>query len=78
MTIRSHLLPDPTAFESPLLPTNVIIALDERNVAALVRQEGIGGIVGRSGEKVISDAWSLAEERVRELREVLAESEESS
>ncbi|RSH82145.1 hypothetical protein EHS25_006078 [Saitozyma podzolica] len=70
----SHLLPDPTSFETPLLPTTVTVALDERGVAALVREEGLGGVVGKTGEAVISEAWDLAEERVKELRAILEES----
>ncbi|WVR08433.1 hypothetical protein IAU60_005488 [Kwoniella sp. DSM 27419] len=67
----AHLLSDPTAYETPLLPTTITIALDEDNVASLIRQEGLGGVVGKSGERVLGEAWILAEERVRELRAVL-------
>lgn len=72
--IRSHFLPDPTALETPLLPTTVVIALDEKNKACLVRQDGMGGMKGHRGEKVIGEAWSAAESRVRELRIILNES----
>jgi exosome complex component RRP43 len=40
----------------------------------LVREEGLGGVVGKTGEAVISEAWDLAEERVKELRAILEES----
>ncbi|WWD20524.1 hypothetical protein CI109_105000 [Kwoniella shandongensis] len=69
----THLLPDPTSFETSLLPTTVTIALDEKDHACLIRQEGLGGVVGASGERVIGEAWGMAEERVRELREFLAD-----
>ncbi|WVW81134.1 hypothetical protein I302_103125 [Kwoniella bestiolae CBS 10118] len=67
----THLLPDPTSYETPLLPTTLIIALDESNHACLIRQEGLGGIKGKSGERVLGEAWSMAEERVRVLRGIL-------
>lgn len=56
------------------MPTTVTVALDERGVAALVREEGLGGVVGKTGEAVIGEAWDLAEERVKELRAILEES----
>lgn len=68
------MLPDPTTFETPLLPTTLTIALDERSRGCLVRHEGLGGVTGKSGEKVISEAWAAAEERVKELRSILEES----
>lgn len=71
---RTHLLPDPTAFETPLLPTTITIALDERNQAALVRQEGLGGVVGTSAPALLERAWTQAEERIRLLRDILQES----
>jgi exosome complex RNA-binding protein Rrp42 (RNase PH superfamily) len=74
LTIRSHFLPDPTALETPLLPTTVVIALDEKNKACLVRQDGMGGMKGCKGEQVIGEAWVAAEKRVRELRSILDES----
>ncbi|WWC92051.1 uncharacterized protein L201_007005 [Kwoniella dendrophila CBS 6074] len=70
----THLLPDPTSYETPLLPTTISIALDEDNEACLIRQEGLGGIQGKSGERVLGEAWNLAEERITELREILEES----
>ncbi|WVF68114.1 hypothetical protein IAT40_002877 [Kwoniella sp. CBS 6097] len=72
----THLLPDPTAYETPLLPTGITIALDsdKEGVTCLVRQEGLGGTVGKSGERVLGEAWSAAEGRVKELRAVLDES----
>jgi exosome complex RNA-binding protein Rrp42 (RNase PH superfamily) len=75
LTPRTHILPDPTAFETPLLPTIITIALDESGKANLVRQEGLGGIKGISGEKVVASVWDMAETRVRELRRVLNEDE---
>ncbi|WVQ85775.1 hypothetical protein IAT38_007942 [Cryptococcus sp. DSM 104549] len=72
----THLLPDPTAFETPLLRPALTIALDEQDNACLVRQEGLGGVVGASGEQVVGEAWGLAEERAKELRELLEESVE--
>ncbi|WVQ95737.1 hypothetical protein IAU59_002836 [Kwoniella sp. CBS 9459] len=75
----THLLPDPTAYETPLLPTIITIALDseEEGVTCLVRQEGLGGTLGKSGERVLGEAWSAAEGRVRELRAALDESTEA-
>ncbi|WWC72340.1 uncharacterized protein I206_106302 [Kwoniella pini CBS 10737] len=70
----THLLPDPTSYESPLLPTTISIALDEKNQACLIRQEGLGGTQGKSGERVLGETWSLAEERIKELREILQDS----
>ncbi len=57
----THLLPDPTSFETPLLPTTITIALDEDDRGCLVRHEGLGGITGLSGQAVIGEAWGLAE-----------------
>ncbi|KAI9633658.1 ribosomal protein S5 domain 2-type protein [Dioszegia hungarica] len=68
------LLPDPSSFETPLLPTTITIALDEEGTACLVRQEGLGGVVGKTGKEVLGDAWGAAEDRCRALREVLKES----
>jgi len=68
---RTHLLPDPTSFETPLLPTILTIALDENDRGCLVRHEGLGGIAGMSGEQVIGEAWGMAEERIRELLKLL-------
>lgn len=31
-------------------------------------------MTGKSGEKVISEAWAMAEDRVKELRSILEES----
>ncbi|CAK9781848.1 ribosomal protein S5 domain 2-like protein [Cutaneotrichosporon oleaginosum] len=70
----THVLPDPTAFELPLLSTNICIALDEQLRACAVRQEGLGGVTGRSGDDVLSEAWTAAEERVRALRNILEQS----
>jgi len=70
-TNRTHLLPDPTSFESPLLPTTLTIAFDEDGRGCLIRHEGLGGITGISGERVIGDAWSMAKDRVRELRNII-------
>ncbi|KAK8850343.1 hypothetical protein IAR55_004261 [Kwoniella newhampshirensis] len=67
----THLLPDPTSFETRLLPTTLTIALDESDHACLIRQEGLGGVLGASGERVIGEAWGMAEERAKELRELL-------
>ncbi|WVQ63059.1 uncharacterized protein L199_001210 [Kwoniella botswanensis] len=67
----TYLLPDPTSYETPLLPTTLTIALDEHNQACLIRQEGLGGTKGKSGERVLGEGWSMAEERVRVLRGIL-------
>lgn len=67
------MLPDPTAFETPLLSTTISIALDQGGQACAVRQEGLGGVTGTSGDDVLSDAWTAAEERVRALRSILDE-----
>jgi exosome complex component RRP43 len=71
---RSYFLPDPTALETPLLPTTVVIALDEKDKACLVRQDGMGGLKGKDGQDIIGEAWKAAEGRVRELRSILEES----
>lgn len=76
LTDRTHLLPDPTAFETPLLSTTITIALDGKDQTSLVRQEGLGGVKGQSGEAVLGQAWKLAEGRVAELRRVLEEEDE--
>jgi exosome complex component RRP43 len=73
-TDSKNLLPDPSSFETPLLSTTITIALDEEGTACLVRQEGLGGVVGRTGKEVLGEAWGAAEERCRALREVLKES----
>ncbi|KAK1922907.1 ribosomal protein S5 domain 2-type protein [Papiliotrema laurentii] len=70
----SYLLPDPTSFEAPLLPTTLTIALDEQSRGYLVRNEGLGGVTGQSGEKIVAEAWALAEKRAKELREILQDS----
>jgi exosome complex component RRP43 len=77
LTSRTHVLPDPTAFESPLLPTTITIALDEAGQARLVRQEGLGGVTGLGGDQVICQVWGEAEKRVKELRQILDESVEA-
>ncbi|WVQ76534.1 hypothetical protein IAR50_006204 [Cryptococcus sp. DSM 104548] len=69
-----YILPDPTAFETPLLPTSLTIAFDEQSRACLVRQEGLGGVEGKGGEKLLDEAWGVAESRVAELRSLLEES----
>lgn len=74
LIIRTFFLPDPTALETPLLPTTLVIALDEGNKACLVRHEGKGGMNGQTGERVIDQAWSAAEERIKEIRRILDES----
>lgn len=74
---RTYVLPDPTAFEAPLLPTTVTIALDEAGQARLVRQEGLGGVTGLRGDQVISQVWGEAEKRVKVLRQILDESAEA-
>ena len=51
-----------------------MIALDEEGRAATVRQEGLGGVVGKSGSELLDEAWSAAEVRIRELRQILDES----
>lgn len=73
---RSYFLPDPTALETPLLPTSVIIALDEEGRACLLRLEGMGGLKekGVNGEEMLGKAWMAAEGRCRELRRVLDDS----
>ncbi|TXT13061.1 hypothetical protein VHUM_01462 [Vanrija humicola] len=67
----TYLLPDPTAFESDLLPTTITIALDERGRGCGVRHEGLGGTSGRSGASVLDEAWEAAAAHVGELRAVL-------
>jgi exosome complex component RRP43 len=67
-------LPDPSAFELPLLSTTISIALDEQDSACAVHQEGLGGVTGRSGDDVLSEAWTAAEDRVRSLRSILEQS----
>ncbi|OWZ69111.1 exosome complex component RRP43 [Cryptococcus neoformans Tu401-1] len=73
----TYLLADPTSFETPLLPTTLTIALDQDGQAALVRQEGLGGLRkrGKSGEEVVDEAWGLSERRVEVLRRALDEAE---
>lgn len=68
------MLPDPSAFELPLLSTTISIALDEAGTACAVRQEGLGGVTGQSGDDVLSEAWLAAEARVRNLRTILERS----
>ncbi|BEI85830.1 hypothetical protein CcaverHIS002_0601170 [Cutaneotrichosporon cavernicola] len=70
----THVLPDPSAFELPLHSTTITIALDEAGNACTVRQEGLGGVIGQSGDDVLSEAWAAAEARVRTLRTVLEQS----
>jgi exosome complex component RRP43 len=74
LTNRTYFLPDPTALETPLLPTTLVIALDEKNKACLVRHEGKGGMKRQTGEAVIDQAWGAAEERIKEIRGILDES----
>jgi exosome complex component RRP43 len=50
------------------------IALDEQSRGCLVRNEGLGGVTGQSGEKIVAEAWGLAEKRAKELREILQDS----
>jgi exosome complex RNA-binding protein Rrp42 (RNase PH superfamily) len=71
---RSYFLPDPTALETPLLPTTVVIALDEKDKACLVRQDGMGGLKEKGGEDILGEAWKAAAKRARELRSILDES----
>ncbi|ORY35877.1 ribosomal protein S5 domain 2-type protein [Naematelia encephala] len=70
-----YLLPDPTAFERPLIQITMTVALDEEGFASLVRHEGLGGIEGVSGERLVGEAWGIAEERVKVLRTIMSESE---
>ena len=65
------MLPDPTSFETPLVPTTITIALDEQERGCLVRQEGLGGLIGKSGSQVITEAWVMSEKRIRDLRKLL-------
>lgn len=60
-----------------MLPTTLTIALDQDGQAALVRQEGLGGLRkrGKSGEEVVDEAWGLSERRVEVLRRALDEAE---
>lgn len=71
LTTSTHLLPDPTAFEQPLLNTTISLAFDQEGNTCSLRQEGLGGVDGKSGSDVLGDAWTAAEKRVAELREVL-------
>jgi hypothetical protein len=36
-----------------------------------MRQEGLGGVAGKSGASVLGTAWSAAESRATELRRIL-------
>lgn len=67
------------SFETPLLPTTLTIALDEGGQAALVRQEGLGGLRkgggGKNGKEVVDEAWELSERRVEILRSALDQAE---
>lgn len=65
------MLPDPTAFEQPLLATSISIALDAKGKAASVRQDGLGGVAGKSGAEVLTLAWGVAETRAKQLHAVL-------
>jgi len=69
----THLLPDPTSFEAPFLPTTITIALDERSRPCFVRQAGLAGTAAALGPEVMESAWAMAEARARELRGVLEE-----
>lgn len=73
LQVRTHFLPDPTALETPLLPTTIVIALDEDGRACVIRQEGMGGQKGKNAETLLSQAWVEAEKRCKELRRVLDE-----
>ncbi|WVO17612.1 hypothetical protein L204_105309 [Cryptococcus depauperatus] len=74
----THLLTDPTSFETPLLDTTICIALDESCRAALIRHEGLGGLSKSklggemNANEVLDEVWELAEMRCRELRRLLS------
>jgi len=78
MTPSKYLLPDPSAFELPLCPTSITIALDTVDPRSrsgetvepkirLVRQEGLGGYAGKTGIEVLGECIGAAKARVREL-----------
>ncbi|UOH79807.1 hypothetical protein LQV05_000818 [Cryptococcus neoformans] len=77
LAVMAALRNNPTSFETPLLPTTLTIALDQDGQAALVRQEGLGGLRkrGKSGKEVVDEAWGLSERRVEVLRRALDEAE---
>jgi hypothetical protein len=79
-----HLLPDPTAFETPLLDTTITIALDSEDASTatqasepkirLVRQNGLGGLGGKqgmTGMALIGQCLGVAKARVKAMSEVL-------
>jgi exosome complex component RRP43 len=82
---REHLLPDPTAFETPLIDTTITIALDSEDASSpsaqgkapkirLVRQNGLGGLGGKqstTGMALLGQCIGVAKERVKAMSEVL-------
>jgi exosome complex component RRP43 len=79
-----HLLPDPTAFETPLLDTTITIALDSEDAGSstqasgpkirLVRQNGLGGLGGKqstTGMALLGNCLGVAKARVKAMSEVL-------
>ena len=80
-----HLLPDPTAFETPLIDTTITIALDSENTSSsstqgkstkirLVRQNGLGGLGGKqsmTGIALLGHCIGVAKERVKAMSGVL-------
>lgn len=67
------LLPDPSAFEEPLCPTTITVALDSTPSEKpakirLVRQTGLGGYAGKAGMEVLGECIGEAKRRVKELR----------
>lgn len=82
---RQHLLPDPTAFETPLIDTTITIALDSEDGSSssakgkapkirLVRQNGLGGLGGKqgmTGMALLGQCIGVAKERVKAMSEVL-------
>ncbi|GHJ87781.1 hypothetical protein NliqN6_4183 [Naganishia liquefaciens] len=80
-----HLLPDPTAFETPLIDTTITIALDAEDASSvsvqgkaskirLVRQNGLGGLGGKqsmTGIALLGHCIGVAKERVKAMSGVL-------
>ncbi|KAL7422627.1 hypothetical protein Q5752_001918 [Cryptotrichosporon argae] len=74
----NQLLPDPTAFETPLLRTRITLALDPATKEGrLVKHAGLASVAGgaaakgASGVEVLRQAWKLSEARVDELARLL-------
>jgi exosome complex component RRP43 len=77
-----YLLPDPSAFESPLCPSTITIALDTTDPSRpstkptepkirLIRQTGLGGYAGKTGFEVLGECIGESKNRIKELGKVL-------